>query len=232
MPQECSHGRRELMAPYERPYRHALKETWRHQPELRRASALAVALWLAGSAGIGAGAELLGLLAGLGAMIGTVVVLAWLVAILRTAWRLTRSWRQPTELATVRAHRPQAGTEDPDGAHAEFAVTVGEDGQLVTWQFRPLLISEHPAELEVEVPGRPRYGASPVDDAPFDVHDTVRAAEQLVIAQDRAAQREAAAAIAAHAAMDEAVAHADLAAEARSTAAALQRATGQRSPRD
>jgi hypothetical protein len=232
MDEERSHGRRELMVPYERPYRHVVAHTWRHQRELRLATALSVVLWIGGAVGVAAGVELLGLTAGLGAMIGTLTAAAWIGAVLREGWRLTRSWRQRSELGTVRAHRPQAGTEDPDVAHDEFAVTVEEDGRLVTWRFRPLLVSEHPTEHEYEVPGRPRYGASPVDDVPFDVHDTARAAEQLVIAQDQAAQREAAAADGAHSRIAGVRAPAELAAEARSTAAALQRATGQRSRDD
>jgi hypothetical protein len=232
MAEERSHGRRELMVPYERPYRHVVAHTWRHQPELRLATGLAIVLGIGGVAGVAAGVELLGLTAGLGAMIGTIVAVAWLVAILRTGWRLTRAWRRRTELATVRAHRPQAGSEDPHVAHAEFAVTVEDDGRLVTWRFRPLPVSEHPGEHEIEVPGRPRYAASPVGEVPFDVRDTARAAEQLVIAQDQAARRDAAAAIAAHGTIGGAPGNAELAAEARSTAAALQRATGQRSRRD
>jgi hypothetical protein len=232
MDEERSHGRRELMVPYERPYRHVVAHTWRHQPELRLATALSVVLWVGGAVGVAAGVPLLGLTAGLGAMIGTLTTAAWVGAVLREGRRLTRSWRQRSELATVRAHRPQAGTEDPDIAHDEFAVTVEEDGRLVTWRFRPLPVDEHPSDDEYEVPGRPRYGASPVDDVPFDVYDTARAAEQLVIAQDQAAQREEAAAIAAQGTIAGVRATAELAAEARSTAAALQRATGQRSRND
>jgi hypothetical protein len=232
MAQQRSHGRRELMAPYRHPYRHALAKTWRRQPELRRVTALAVVLWVGGGVGVAAGVELLGLTAGLGAVIGTVVAVAWVIAILREGVRSTRSWRQPSELGRVRAYRPQAGEEDPDIAHDEFAVTVEDDGRLLTWRFRPLLVSEHPDEHEIEIPGRPRYAASAVDDMPFDIHDTARAAEQLVIAQDQAAQREAAAAMGALALHGDAASRAELAAEARSTAAALQRATGQRSRRD
>jgi hypothetical protein len=228
MADECSYARGELMAPYEHPYRHALAETWRHQAELRRATTLAVVLWPAGAVGAAAGVELLGLLAGLGATIATVVVVLWLIALLRMGWRLTRSWRPTTELAAVRANRPQAGGEDPDVAHDEFAVTVEEDGRLVTWRFRPLSTSQRPADLEIEVPGRPRYAASPVEATSFDAEDTVRASEQLVTAQAQAAKREAAAAADAHAVLDDDRAQMTLAGEARTTAAALQRVTGQR----
>jgi hypothetical protein len=105
---------------------------------------------------------------------------------------------------------------------------VQDDGRLVTWRFRPLLISEQPGDDEIEIPGRPRYAVSPIDDAPYDTQDTVRASEQLVLAQAEAAKREAASAAAARAAIDADAEHAQLEAEARSTAAALRRATGQR----
>jgi hypothetical protein len=232
MAEERSHGRRELMLPYEHPYRHAIVATWRHQRELRVATALAVVLWLAGAVGVAVGAEELGFAAGVGAFLGPMAILLWFVAIVRVGWRMTRSWGRTTELGEVRAHRPQAGTEDPDMAHDEFAVTVEEDGHLVTWRFRPLLVSERAADGEMEIPGRPRYAVSPVDEMSFDARNTVRAAEQLVMAQAKAAEREAASAEVARAAIDADSAHAELAAEARSTAAALRRATGQRSRRD
>jgi hypothetical protein len=232
MAEELTRARRELMAPYEHPYRYAAVETWRCRRDLRRATALAVVLWLGGAVGVAVGEELLGLIVGLGWTMGAVIVVLWLVAILRAGWRLTRGWNQKSELATVRARRPQAGSEDPDLAHDEFAVTVEEDGRLVAWRFRPLFVAERPAAFEIEVPGRPRYAASRCDATSFDVHDTVRASEQLVMAQTEAAECEAASAGAAHEALDAEHAYAELAAEARTTAAALQRTTGQRSRRD
>ena len=218
------------MAPYEHPYRYAAVQTWRHQVQLRWATALAVVLWAAGAAGVAAGEELLGLLGGVGAMLLTIVVVLWVIAILRTGYRLLAGWRRETDSPAVRAHRPQAGTEDPDLLHDEFAVVVSDDGHLVTWRFRPLRVSEPPADLEIEVFGRPRYAlpSTPVEETPFDIHDTVLASEQLVMAQTAAAERESAAAEAAHAALEADHEHAELAAEARTTAAALRRATGQR----
>jgi hypothetical protein len=224
-------SRRELMAPYRRPYRHVLAETWRGQRDLRRLTVIGAACFVVGAAGVAAGVPWLGLLAGLGATMAWLVPLAWLGAIGRAAWRLTRSWRRRSELGTVRARRPQAGGEDPDVAHDEFAVTVEDDGWLLTWRFRPLHVGEQPAAEEIEVPGRPRYGARVVADRRFDARDTARAAEQLVAAQDRAEQREVAAAAAARDAIADAARRAELALEARSTAAALQRSTGQRSRR-
>ena len=221
-------ARTELMAAYRQPFRHTAVQTWRNQPELRRATALAAVLWLGGTAAVAAGANaLLLLLAGVGAMFGTVVVVLWVVAILRAGWRQAQAGRETSEFAAIRAHRPQAGTEDPTVMHDEFAVAVDEDGHLVTWRFRPLRVSEEPIESEIEVPGRPRYAASPIDVTEFDVQDTARASEQLVTAQSQAADWETESAAAAHRALDGSHADAELAAEARTTAAALQRATGQ-----
>ncbi|MDA0162944.1 hypothetical protein OM076_21915 [Solirubrobacter ginsenosidimutans] len=228
---ERPHRRRELMVPYEQPYRHVLGTTWRHQRDLRLATTLAGLLWLAGATGVALGVEELGIGAGLGAFLGSIAILLWLAAIARTSWRMTRSWDRSSELGEVRACRPQAGSEDLELAHDEFAVTVEDDGHLVTWRFRPLSISEHPAEDETEIPGRPRYAASPVGETTFDPLDTAQAAEQLVAAQTRAAERESASAAAAHATLAADSDLAALVAETRATAAALREATGQRSGR-
>jgi hypothetical protein len=224
--------RSELLAPYQRPLRHVAGTAWRRQPVLRRWTALTVTLVAVGTVGAIAGQPLLWLLAGAGAMFGAITLAGWAWTIADATWRLRRAWSRHTELRTVLARRPQAGSEDPDLAHDLFAVTVEEEGWLVTWRFRPLAISDHPGDEEIEVPGRPRYAASPVSDMRFDPRDAARAAEQLVDAQERAAQREEAAAAAAHGGIADAEQRAELAAEARSTAAALQRATGQRSRRD
>jgi hypothetical protein len=130
MAEERSHRRRELMVPYEHPYRHAIVATWRHHRQLRDATALAVVLWLVAAVGVAVGAEELGFAAGVGAFLGPIAILLWLVAFVRVGWRMTRSWGRTTALGEVRAHRPQAGTEDPDVAHDEFAVTAEEDGHL------------------------------------------------------------------------------------------------------
>jgi hypothetical protein len=230
--EEDTTTRRELMAPYEHPFRFALAETWRRQPELRRATVGGAVAFAVGSAGLALGAGILGLLGGLGAMVVWLVAALWVIGALREGFRLVRAWRQPSELGRVRAQRPQAGTEDAEVAHDQFAVTVEDDGWLLTWRFRPLRATASPADEEIEVPGRPRYGARVVEDRQFDVRDAARAAEQLVTAQERAAERETAAAAAAHRARERAAGAEELALEARSTAAALQRATGQRSRRD
>jgi hypothetical protein len=232
MAKEPIPSRQELMAPYRHPIRHSAIAAWRDQPELRRATLVGAGSFVVGAAGVAAGVALLRLLAGLGVMLGLIVALTWGVVILRGASRLTRSWRRASALGPVRARRPQAGTEDPELAHDEFAVTVEDDGHLITWRFRPLAIAEGPGEHEVEVPARPRYAALAIEHRRFDIQDAARAAEQLVEAQSRAAERETGAASAAHGVLDAATLSAELAVEARSTAAALQRMTGQRSRHD
>jgi hypothetical protein len=220
------------MAPYERPFRHVLAATWRRYPDLRLATVLTAVLWVGGTVGAYAARELFGFVAGLGVVAVWVVALLWVAMLMREGWRLTRSWHRRTDLGVVRARRPQAGEEDPELAHDEFAVTVEEDGHLVVWRFRPLSVTEEPDDRELEIPGRPRYAASPVGHEQFDVQDAARAAEQLVAAQERAAARESAAAAAADHAADDAGRLADLEIETRSMAAALQRITGQRTRRD
>jgi hypothetical protein len=218
------------MAPYEHPYRYCLAAVWRGHADVRRGTVLAIGLLVTGVIGRAAGVELLGLVAGLGAMLTWIVPVLWLVAVAREGHALTRRWAGRSELGKVRARRPQAGEHDPAVLHDEFAVSVKEDGHLVTWRFRPLRVYETPDDArEVEIPGRPRYAASPMADEPFEAADAVRATEQLVAAQERAAALEAEAAQAAREAHAGASQRAELAAEAASTAAALQRLTGQRS---
>lgn len=217
-----------LMAPYERPFRFVARAAWRRSPQLRRWTPVTVLLVTAATLGAIAGQPLLWLLAGAGGMLGAFVLAGWAATIGSTAWHLRRTWGQRSELGTIRARRPQAGSEDPDLAHDQFAVAVDEGGWLVTWRFRPLPVDAQPGLEEVEVPGRPRWAASPIADIRFDARDAARAAEQLVEAQAAAAEREEAAATAAHGGIADAAHRAELADEARSTAAALQRATGQR----
>ncbi|HET6509424.1 MAG TPA: hypothetical protein VFG42_21685 [Baekduia sp.] len=220
-------SRAELEAPYRHPFRHVTVQVWRAQPTLRRWTYLAPVLLAVGAAGVAAGEPLLGLLGGVGSMLSSFVVIAWLWMAVRESWRLRRSWAQRSELRAVRERRPQAGTEDPEVAHDQFAVTAEDDGWLLTWRFRPLRIGERPDEHEIEVPGRPRFAASVIADRAFDPQDAARAAEQLVAAQEAAAAKEARAASAAHGGILDAEQRAEWAQEARTTAAALRRATGQ-----
>lgn len=220
-------ARDELMAPYRRPFAHLLVATWHEQLQFRVAPYVAGGLLAASLVALAAGAAEVALLLGLGATAAACVVLAWVVPLVLVVRRLTRAWSGASELGDVRARRPQAGSEDPAVAHPEYAVTVDDNGRLVTWRFRPLRAGERPRADELEVPGRPRYAAAPVDDTPYDLTDTARASEQLVAAQAAAAQREQDGAAAAQQALALDGDARALAEEAASTAAALRHATGQ-----
>jgi hypothetical protein len=220
--------RQDLEAPYRRPFRLVAAGTWRAQGRLRRDSYVALAVIAAGAIGAVTVSPVLWILAGAGAMVGAFALVGWTAAVLRESWRLRRAWGQKSELRSVLHARPHAGTEDPELAHDLFAVTAEDDGWLLTWRFRPLRVGEHvDEETEVEVPGRPRHAARVVTERRFDAHDAALAAEQLVAAQEDAAAREARAAAAVHGGIEDADRRAELAIEARTTAAALRRATGQ-----
>jgi hypothetical protein len=224
--------RRELMAAYRRPLRHVARVLWRGSAQMRWRLGLTGGFLVAVAAGAVTGIQPLLAVGALGAAVAGLASLPWIGAIFQHTLRLRREWRRKSDLAPVRRRRPHAGLADPDVAHDEFAVTAEDAGYLVTWRFRPLAVSQFPTAEEIEVPGRPRYAASPVEQRRFDALDAARAAEQLVEAQDRAARREADAIAAVHDRRVDAARRAELAVEARTTAAALQRATGQRPARD
>jgi hypothetical protein len=224
--------RRELETPYRRPLRYVARTVWRGQRRLRINTGVTLVVTVAGVVGAVAVSPLLWLLAGAGVLLGGPTLLAWAWVIVDQWLRLRRAWRQKSTLRAVREARPQAGSEDPDVLHHQYAVTAEDDGYLITWRFRALEVGEPPDEDEVEVPGRPRWGAKAISDLRFDWQDAARAAEQLVDAQEEAAARELRAAARAGHGETDAERRAELAAEARSTAAALQRATGQRGRRD
>jgi hypothetical protein len=221
----------ELMAPYRHPWRHGARTVWQDSRALRGGVALGGGCTVAGVAGLVTGSALWGLLAVVGVLVlgYMAFLLAWLTA--AATLPLLRAWREPSDLREVLARRPQAGSEDPDLAHDLFAVTVQDDGWLYTWRYRPLACDEEPGLEQVEVQGRPRHAAEIVTERRFDARDAALAAEQLVEAQDDAAKREAWAAAEANALAERADLDAEELEEARSTAAALQRATGQRSRR-
>jgi hypothetical protein len=223
--------RAELMAPYRHPARFCGREVWRGSGEVRFVTAVGAGATVAGVVGLALGEVLLTLLLVVGAFALLSAGAMWGYLTAGETLRLVRAWRRRTELRDVLEKRPHAGSEDPDLVHDLFAVTVEDDGWLYTWRYRPLAWDEQPALEQVEVPGRPRYAAEVIDERRFDARDAALAAEQLVVAQDGAAQREAlAAAAVAHAAERSALSEHD-AEETRSTAAALQRSTGQRSRR-
>jgi hypothetical protein len=224
--------RQRLMLPYRRPFRYVLARSWRASGQMRWRTTLAIGFWIAAGAGAVADSVALRVIGVFGGIVASIAAFPYVYAVIGHTLRLRREWRKKSELGTVRRKRPQAGSEDPDIVHDEFAVTVEDAGYLVTWRFRPLAVTDFPTDAEIEVPGRPRYAASPIEQRAFDALDAARAAEQLVEAQERAADRERAAVGGAENARVDAERRAELAVEAKSTAAALQRATGQRSRRD
>jgi hypothetical protein len=219
--------RQELEAPYRRPFRLVAAGTWRARPRLRRDTYGALTVIVAGAIGAVTVSPVLWILAGAGAMIGAFALVGWTAAILRESWRLRRAWGRKSELRSVLHARPHAGSEDPELVHDLFAVTAEDDGWLLTWRFRPLAVHALPEDDEVEVAGRPRHAARAVSERRFDPRDAALAAEQLVAAQEDAAAREARAAAEAHGGVTDADERAALTIEARTTAAALRRATGQ-----
>jgi hypothetical protein len=219
--------RDELEAPYRHPFRVTGAATWRALPRVRLQAALAAVLIVGGGIGTAAVSPLLVLTVAVGVLVALLALMTWSLPTVSGGLALQRAWRQKSELRAVREARPHAGDSDPELVHDEFAVTAEDDGWLLTWRFRPLRVAEQAGDDEVEVPGRPRYAARAISEARFDAHDTAVAAEQLVAAQEDAAAREARAAAAAHDGITDATERAELAIEARTTAAALRRATGQ-----
>src|SRR4051812_8490364 len=206
------------MAPYRHPLRHALPATWANQDELRRAALSSAVVTAGGTVGVLVGVDWLFLTLWCGLLMAGLPAALLALNAGVDSLRLRRAWGARSELRDVLARRPQAGSEDPELAHELFAVTVEDDGWLLTWRFRPLPIVEGPDDDEIEVPGRPRYAARVVDDRAFAVEDAAQAAEQLVEAQERAAEREAAAAAAAQRAVETASLSEERALEARTTA--------------
>ncbi|MBJ7330912.1 MAG: hypothetical protein JHC95_13505 [Solirubrobacteraceae bacterium] len=162
-----------------------------------------------------------GLLVTPGLVLHSIAQGAWVIR------KVTRDWDQPSELTEVRRNRPHAGERDPDLPHDEFAVTVEETGHLCLWRFRPLAIGESVDADSVLAPGRPMYSADVIAEREFDAQDASVAAEQLAAAQEDAAARERDAITEVQQLAVEAARHAELSAETKSTAAALQHLTGQ-----
>jgi hypothetical protein len=145
----------------------------------------------------------------------------------RRRWRALFGRREDSELSRVRARRPHAPEADPQLAHDEYAIAVGDGGRLVMWRFTPLRADEDPEPGAQLVDGRPRYGAVTAEETRFDQRDVARAAEQLAAAQQNAAVREAAAIASAQERAAELQAECDLAEETESTGEALRGVTGQ-----
>jgi hypothetical protein len=162
-----------------------------------------------------------------GALLRTALVTAGAARVIR---QRTVQWREDqSELERVRRRRPHAADADARTAHAEYAVSVAEDGHLATWCFEPLAAYERPGPGEVLLNGTPRHAARPVARVPFEPVDAGRAAEQLGEAQADAARREAAAAERGRTGLDDTERARELMREAQGTGAALRTLTGQSS---
>ena len=221
--------RDELMAGYEHPYRRWLPISWEYE---RAPQKIAVAAAICLGAAIADRIDgpdptplIMAMLIGAG-------VLTWFAWVTVNAALIIhsriRDWEASDhELAGVRERRPHAAEADPELAHDEYAVAVGEAADLVTWRFRPLAAHVDLPPDAVLISGRPRYAAVPVIDEPYDPVDAARAAEQLAAAQQHAAEIERAAIERAARGLEEARSERELEAEARGTGAALRRITGQ-----
>jgi hypothetical protein len=140
----------------------------------------------------------------------------------------TQDWQaDEDELAAVLRARPHADDADPLIAHDEYAVAVGDHGDLVTWRFLPLRANENPPRRMRLVAGTPRYAAEPHLRAPYDPVDAARAAEQLADAQQAAAALERDAIERAAHGIEAALTARELEIESRGTGAALRSITGQ-----
>jgi hypothetical protein len=223
--------RSDLAAGYARPYARWL-------PLALRANAVPRHLALTGALALATAVAALATDGVLPTLLAGLTILVAVLTAIWTAWSLlagtqvirdrTRTWHpRGGELERVRARRAHAGDADRDLAHDEYAVSVDDRGDLITWRFTPLAFdAAAPAGAQL-VPGVPCYAAREVGRAPFDPQDAARAAEQLADAQAAAARREAEAAAAARRALAGRRHAAELAQETRSTAAALRRHTGQ-----
>lgn len=221
--------REELTAGYEHPYRRWIPVAWEYEKAPRNVAIAAAACVAAAVADQVDGPDPVWVASALVLAAGVLVWLAWITfnAALIVGSRI-RDWDESEhELADVRRRRPHAAERDPQLAHDEYAVAVGENADLVTWRFRPL-----PADVDLPagailVTGKPRYAATPLLDRPYDPVDAARAAEQLAEAQEEAAALEQEAIARAARGLDEARTARELEAEARGTGAALRRITGQ-----
>ena len=220
-------SREELLHPYLHPYRKFL-------PVAMREAHVARTYTVAGAAAVGGfgataltGSPLWGFL-------GVVVTLYLLALVLKAVleatvviYRFSKPWDDTSELGTIRARRLHAGEHDRELVHPEYAVTVEDTGHLWIWRFDPLPVMDVAPPGTVLVPGRPRYAASMVEERAFDP-DATRAAEELVEAQERAAELEQQARDAARRQLSDAAQRREIDEETASTAAALKHLTGQR----
>jgi hypothetical protein len=215
--------RAELEAGYAQPYRRWLPRLYALN-RVRELLFLTAALWVLGAVW-DPGLVL--------ADVATVLVAVWTVWVTLAGVRIIRArtaeWRGPerSELARIRERRPHAGDADPTVAHDEYAVGVGDRGELITWRFRPLAAYEQTEAGEALLRGTPRYAAAEAGRTAHDARDAGLAAEQLSDAQAAAADRERSAIARLHADLAALRERRELDAETASTAAALRGVTGQ-----
>jgi hypothetical protein len=222
--------RQDMMTGYEHPYRRWIPIAWQYErvpPVVAIAALASVGALVADSVG-GRDPVLL-----YSTLLGASMVVMWtlwvtLNAALIIANRI-RDWEaSEDDLAAVRQRRPHAAEADPHLAHTEYAVAVGDFGELVTYRFRPLAASQTvPAQAQL-IKGKPRYAADQVAETPYDAVDAARAAEQLAEAQQHAAALEREAIGRAARGLEDLREAEEIEWESKSTGAALRGITGQR----
>ena len=225
-------SREELLESYAHPYRRwlpvALKGYGVHY--LAALTALAGGIgWIGSATDADRFANTVLTIAVLGVFAVVFVAIWALVVGVRVIRDRTWQWRRDRgdDLARVRERRPHRGDADAAVAHAEYAVSIEDDGTLVTWAFEPLAAGDEWDEETVLITGTPRYEARKVLSVGYDPTDHARASEQLVVAQEHAATLEADEIVRARLEHEHDTAARELMAESRSTGDPMRRATGQ-----
>src|SRR3954452_117695 len=184
--------RAELLAGYERPYARWLPIAWR----VNSVPQLAIAAVMVDLAAVAAHAVLVdgapALLVGLAVLVSVIALVWWVwttVVAVQVIRRRVGAWRpDASELDRVRRRRAHAGDADAGLVHDEYAVTVTDDGQIVTWRFTPLPADAVAPAGATVLGGVPVHAAEEAGRTPFDATDTGRAAEQLAEAQQAGAE--------------------------------------------
>jgi hypothetical protein len=221
--------RQQLMAGYAHPYRRWIPIAWQHErAHVSVPIAALVALGVFTADAID-GPDPILLTAGLLVAAAVLVRTLWITfnAALIIGNRI-RDWEESDhELDAVRRRRPHAADADPELVHAEYAVAVGEHGDLVTYRFKPLAANQEAPSRAQLLTGKPRYAAFDVGASPYDPVDAARAAEQLAEAQERAAALERAAIERAAQGLEDQRNAQEIEWESQTTGAALRGITGQ-----
>lgn len=226
---EAPLARQDLMAGYAHPYRRWIPIAWQHE----RAH---VSVPIAALVAVGAyaadridGPDPILLTAGL---LVAAAVLVWTLWITLNAALIIRNrtggWEESDhELDAVRRRRPHAGDAHPELVHAEYAVAVGDGGDLVTYRFKPLAANQEAPSRAQLLTGKPRYAAFDVGATLYDPVDAAKAAEQLAVAQQQAAALERAAIERAAQGLEDLREAQEIEWESQTTGAALRGITGQ-----